>query len=55
MASSKQRQAAFRKRNAELGRYEMRGIMATKDEQAILKAKIKLMLEELMRQDRKDT
>ncbi len=55
MTSSKQRQVVFRKRNTELRRYEMRGIMATKDEQAILKAKIKLMLEELMWQDRKDT
>jgi hypothetical protein len=47
MTTSKERQAAFRKRNAELGRSELRGIMATKDEQAILKPKIKLMIGEL--------
>ncbi|WP_428356006.1 hypothetical protein [Methyloprofundus sp.] len=47
MASSKERQAAFRKRNAALGLSELRGIMATKEEQDILKPKIKLILEEL--------
>ena len=51
MATSKERQAAFRKRNATLGRSELRGIIATKEEQAILKPKIKLMLDELRKQD----
>ncbi|NOR69301.1 MAG: hypothetical protein GQ532_06325 [Methylomarinum sp.] len=50
MATSKERQAAFRERNAELGRSELRGIMATKEEQAILKPKIKLLIEELRKQ-----
>ena len=43
-----EKQAAFRKRNAALGRSELRGIIATKEEQAILKPKIRLMIEELM-------
>ncbi len=51
MATSKERQAAFRKRNAALGRFELRGIVATKEEQADLKPKIKLMLKELRKQD----
>ena len=52
MATSKERQAAFRKRNAELGQSELRGIMATKEEKTILKPKIKLMIEELRKQDK---
>ena len=47
MATSKERQAAFRKRNAALGRSELRGVMATKEEQDFLKPKIKAMLDEL--------
>lgn len=45
--SNKEKQAAFRKRNAELGRSELRGIMATEEEQKILKAKIKEILIEV--------
>jgi len=44
MTTSKQRQAAFRKRNADLGRTELRGIFATDAEQKILKEKIRQML-----------
>ncbi len=51
MQSSKERQAAFRKRNAELGRSELRGIIATEEEQSIIKPKIKAMLEQLRKQD----
>lgn len=47
MATSSERQAAFRKRNAELGRSELRGIIATKEEQAILKKEMRERLKTL--------
>jgi len=47
VSTSKERQAAFRKRNAELGISELRGIMATKKEQVILKKIIRLELEKM--------
>jgi len=51
MSTSKERQAAFRKRNAALGCSELRGIIATKEEQVVLKLQIKSILEELRKQD----
>jgi len=50
VATTKERQAAFRKRNAALGRSELRGIIATKEEQTSLKIMIKSMLKELRKQ-----
>ena len=47
MTTSAQRQTAFRKRNAELGRSELRGIMATKEEQVILKREMRALLKTL--------
>ena len=45
--TSKQKTDRFRKRNLSLGRAELRGIMATKKEQVILKKIIRLELERL--------
>jgi len=43
--SNNEKQAAFRKRNAELGRSELRGIFATDKEKVVLKSEIKKILE----------
>ena len=45
--TNKEKQAAFRKKNAALGYSELRGIMATKKEQIILKKMIRLELERM--------
>ena len=39
-----ERQAEFRARNSALGRSELRGIFATKEEQAKLKKEVKILL-----------
>ena len=45
--SNKQKQAALRKRRAELGQKELRGIWVTDEEEKILKKEIRQRLKEL--------
>lgn len=45
--TSAEKSVLFRKRNADLGRNELRGIFATKDEQVILKKLIRDKIKEL--------
>lgn len=45
--TSTEKSVLFRKRNTELGRTELRGIWATKNEQVILKALMRDKLSEL--------
>ncbi len=42
-----EKQAAFRKRNADLGRTELRGIYATNEEKTVINAEVKKVLKKM--------